>query len=136
MFESQTKIRVRYAETDQMGYVYYGNYAAYYEVGRVEMLRQLSFSYREMEQSGVMMPVAHLSTNYLLPAKYDELLTVKVKISDFPTAAKMVFGYEIINEEAQLINTGETTLVFVDMKSNRPCRIPEKLAELLRPYFL
>lgn len=134
MFESQTKIRVRYAETDQMGYVYYGNYAMYYEVGRVEMLRELGFSYKEMEQSGIMLPVAHLATNYILPAKYDELLTIKVSMPLLPTA-KIVFEYEIINEKGQLINTGETTLVFVDMQTNKPCRMPERLAEILRPYF-
>jgi len=134
MFEAQTKTRVRYSETDQMKYVYYGNYAMYYEIGRVETLRQLGFSYNEMEKSGVMMPVANMQTNYLLPGKYDELLTIKVKIPDFPKA-KIIFEYEIFNESEQLINTGETTLVFVNMESNRPCRVPEPLAKFLKPYF-
>ncbi|MEP2025219.1 MAG: thioesterase family protein [Reichenbachiella sp.] len=134
MFEAQTKTRVRYSETDQMKYVYYGNYAMYYEIGRVETLRQLGFSYNEMEKSGIMMPVINMNTNYLLPGKYDELLTIKVKIPTFPKA-KIIFEYEIFNEQNQLINTGETTLVFINMASNRPCRVPEQLVKFLKPYF-
>ncbi|SMD32858.1 acyl-CoA thioester hydrolase [Reichenbachiella faecimaris] len=134
MFEAQTKTRVRYSETDQMKYVYYGNYAIYYEIGRVETLRQLGFSYNEMEKSGIMMPVINMQTNYLLPGKYDELLTIKVKIPIFPKA-KILFEYEIFNEENQLINTGETTLVFINMTSNRPCRVPDQLVKFLEPYF-
>ncbi|UXX79459.1 acyl-CoA thioesterase [Reichenbachiella carrageenanivorans] len=134
MFEAQTKTRVRYAETDQMGYVYYGNYATYYEIGRVETLRQLGFSYNEMEKNGVMMPVVNLQTNYLLPGRYDELLTIKVRIPASPKA-KIIFEYEIFNEADQLINKGETTLVFINMKTNKPCRAPEQLMKFLKPYF-
>lgn len=134
MFEAQTQTRVRYSETDQMKYVYYGNYAMYYEIGRVETLRQLGFSYNEMEKSGVMMPVINMQTNYLQPGKYDELLTIKIKIPTFPKA-RILFEYEIFNEAKELINTGETTLVFVNMESNRPCRVPEPLAKFLEPYF-
>ncbi|WP_422359983.1 acyl-CoA thioesterase [Reichenbachiella sp.] len=134
MFEAQTQTRVRYSETDQMKYVYYGNYAMYYEIGRVETLRQLGFSYNEMEKSGVMMPVINMQTNYLQPGKYDELLTIKIKIPTFPKA-RILFEYEIFNEAEELINTGETTLVFVNMESNRPCRVPETLAKFLEPYF-
>ena len=134
MFEAQTQTRVRYSETDQMKYVYYGNYAMYYEIGRVETMRQLGFSYDEMEKSGIMMPVINMQTNYLQPGKYDELLTIKVKIPTYPKA-RILFEYEIFNESDQLINTGETTLVFVDMKTNRPCRMPEPLAEFMKPYF-
>lgn len=134
MFEAQTTTRVRYSETDQMGYVYYGNYASYYEIGRVETLRQLGFSYKEMENSGVMMPVINLQCNFHLPGKYDELLTIKVRIPTFPKA-RILFEYEIFNEQDQLINTGETTLVFIKMDTNRPCRMPEPLVEFLKPYF-
>lgn len=134
MFEAQTQTRVRYSETDQMKYVYYGNYAMYYEIGRVETLRQLGFSYNEMEKSGVMMPVINMQTNYLQPGKYDELLTIKVKIPTHPKA-RILFEYEIFNEQDQLINTGETTLVFVNMETNRPCRVPDQLAKFLEPYF-
>ncbi|WP_456458843.1 acyl-CoA thioesterase [Reichenbachiella sp.] len=134
MFEAQTQTRVRYSETDQMKYVYYGNYAMYYEIGRVETLRQLGFSYNEMEKSGVMMPVINMQTNYLRPGKYDELLTIKIKIPTFPKT-RILFEYEIFNENEELINTGETTLVFVNMESNRPCRVPEPLTKFLEPYF-
>ena len=90
MFVHEQKIRVRYAETDQMGYVYYGNYAAYYEVARTEMLRQTGFSYKELEELGVMMPVLEMNIKYIQPAKYDELLTIKVIIKE-KTFSKSVF---------------------------------------------
>lgn len=134
MFNAETKLRVRYAETDQMGYVYYGNYAMYYEVGRVETMRQLGFSYRKLEEKGVIMPVISCNTKYLLPGKYDEELTVKVRIPTQPKA-KITFEYEIFNEQNQLINQGETVLVFINMETNRPCRVPSELANLIEPHF-
>ncbi len=76
MIRNETKLRVRYGETDQMGYVYYGNYAEYFEVGRVEWLRNLGISYKSLEESKIMLPVLHLNINYLKPAKYDDLLTI------------------------------------------------------------
>ncbi|PIB34446.1 thioesterase [Reichenbachiella sp. 5M10] len=134
MFESTTQVRVRYGETDQMGYVYYGNYAMYYEVGRVESLRSLGLSYKELEDMGVMMPVLEHRSKYIAPGKYDELLTIKVKIPSLP-GVRIRFEYEIYNEQDKLINIGETTLVFVDMQSNKPCRMPEVMEKLLAPYF-
>lgn len=134
MFEAKTKVRVRYAETDQMGYVYYGNYAMYYEVARVEALRNLGLAYKALEEMGVMMPVLECRSNYLLPGKYDELLTIKVKITKFPTV-KIVFEYEVFNENNQLINKGETTLAFINMASGRPCRMPEVMKTLMEPFF-
>lgn len=134
MYSASTQIRVRYAETDQMSYVYYGNYAMYYEVGRVEALRQLGFEYKRLEEQGVMMPVHDLECKYLSPAKYDELLSVKVIIRDLPIV-RMIFEYEVTNEEGVLVNTGKTTLVFINMETNRPCRAPEELTEVLTPYF-
>lgn len=134
MFETETKVRVRYAETDQMGYVYYGNYAMYYEVARVEALRSLGFSYRRLEEMGVMMPVLESKSRYLLPGKYDELLTIKVSIPTFP-GVKILFHYEIYNEDNQLINKGETILVFINMKSGRPCRMPDVMRTLMAPFF-
>lgn len=134
MFFHETKIRVRYAETDQMGFVYYGNYATYYEVARVEAFRVLGIAYKELEDMGVMMPVLDLKCNYKLPAKYDDLLTVKVRIEEMPKAT-IVYKYEIFNEENVLINTGETKLVFVNMKNGRPMRTPEIMKKLLAPYF-
>ncbi len=134
MFTAETTVRVRYAETDQMGYVYYGNYAMYYEVARVEALRNLGFAYKAMEEMGVMMPVLESKSRYLLPGKYDELLTIKVSIPIFPKV-KIVFQYEVFNEAQQLINTGETTLAFIDMATGKPRRMPEVMHQLIAPFF-
>jgi len=134
MFTFSTNIRVRYAETDQMGYVYYGNYATYYEVARVEMLRSLDFSYKSLEASGVMMPVLELKCKYIRPAKYDDMLSINVKIEQKPTT-RMIFQYEIYNEEKTLLNIGETTLVFIDMKTGKVCEMPPVMQELLNKYF-
>lgn len=134
MLEWSTKLRVRYGETDQMGYMYYGNYALYYEVGRVEMLRSLGMTYRSMEQQGVMMPVLDLHVKYLRPAYYDEEITVKVIMEKMP-GIKIHFRYELYNEAAQLINTGETTLAFINTKTNRPCLPPDDFLETLKKHF-
>ncbi len=134
MFNYEVQLRVRYADTDQMGYVYYGNYAAYYEVARVESFRHLGYAYKQLEDAGVMMPVLELKTKYIKPARYDDLLTIKVSIPEMPIA-RIRYEYEIFNEEGTLLNKGETTLVFIDMKSNRPVRMPEVMGELLAPFF-
>ncbi|HXI00213.1 MAG TPA: thioesterase family protein [Sphingobacteriaceae bacterium] len=124
MLEHTTRIRVRYSETDQMGYMYYGNYAQFYEVGRVEMLRSLGMTYRSMEESGIMMPVLDLKCKFIKPALYDEEITIKVVVDKMP-GVRMCFCYELYNENQHLINLGETTLVFVDMAKNKP-RLPSK----------
>jgi acyl-CoA thioester hydrolase len=134
MYSAETQIRVRYAETDKMGYVYYGNYAMYYEVARVEALRKLGLVYRELEDLGILMPVIESRFRYLKPAVYDELLTIKVTIPKLP-GAKIIFTYEITNEAEELINTGETTLVFIDKTTSRPKRMPEVLERLFSPFF-
>jgi acyl-CoA thioester hydrolase len=134
MFKAENEIRVRYAETDQMGYVYYGNYAMYYEVGRVEALRRAGFSYRQMEEEGVIMPVLECHSKYIRPGRYDELLTVRTMIMEMP-GTRIKFHYEVINEQGELINIGETTLVFLNRDSHRPCRSPAYLLDLLEPYF-
>lgn len=134
MFVHSTKIRVRYGETDQMGYMYYGNYAQFYEVGRVEMLRSLGMSYQEMENSGIMMPVLELKCKYIKPALYDQEITVKVLIEQMP-GIRIHFKYELYNPEDELINIGETTLVFVDMEKNKPCLPPASFLEKMAPYF-
>jgi acyl-CoA thioester hydrolase len=134
MFQHDVKIRVRYAETDQMGYVYYGNYATYYEVARVEAFRALGYSYKNLEDSGVMMPVMELKVNYLKPARYDDLLNVRVIIAEMPRA-RITYHYEITNEDGALLNTGETVLVFINIKTNRPTRMPAVMKELLAPHF-
>lgn len=134
MFTFETQVRVRYSETDQMGYVYYGNYAAYYEVARVEMLRSLGTSYKEMEAGSVMMPVLELKSKYIKPARYDELITIQVKIPEKPSL-RIKFEYELFNEQQELINIGETTLVFIDMKKNKPRLPPPDFTNRLAPYF-
>lgn len=134
MFTFETQIRVRYGETDQMGYVYYGNYAEYYEVARVEMLRSLGTSYKEMEAGSVMMPVLELKCRYIKPARYDELITIQVKIPTKPSL-RIKFEYELFNEQQELINIGETTLVFIDMKKSKPRLPPQDFINRLAPYF-
>jgi len=134
MFSHSTKIRVRYADTDQMGYMYYGNYAEFYEVGRVEMLRSLGLTYKSMEDSGIIMPVTDLKCKYIKPAFYDEEITVKVFIDKMPTL-RIHFRYELYNEGDELINMGETTLVFIDKEKKRACLPSKEFLEKLRIYF-
>jgi acyl-CoA thioester hydrolase len=127
-------IRIRYADTDQMGYVYYGNYARFYEIGRVEALRSLGFHYKAMEDSGVMMPVYENHSRYLRPAHYDDLISVTVTIPTLPKA-RIVFQYAIHNEVGTLLHTGETTLVFQRRDNGRLCAAPEPLLQALKPFF-
>jgi len=134
MLTQEIKIRVRYAETDQMGYVYYGNYATYYEVARVETLRNLGFSYKLLEEQGVMMPVAENKSKFIRPAKYDDLLTIKVIVDEMPSK-RIIFKYEVYNEREKLINLGETILAFVDIKNGRSCDAPESIKTLLGSFF-
>mgnify|MGYP003296051755 CR=1 FL=1 len=134
MFSHSTKLRVRYAETDQMGYMYYGNYAQFYEVGRVEMLRSLGMTYKSMEESGIMMPVLDLKCKFIKPALYDEEITVKVLMAKMPSL-RIHFSYQLFNEKQELINEGETTLVFIDIKRNKPCLPAASFLERLQPFF-
>lgn len=134
MLRHEIKFRVRYGETDQMGYVYYGNYAEYFEMGRVEWLRNLGVSYKSMEESGVMLPVVNLNINYIKPAKYDDLLILKTTLLQKPTA-KIEFDFQLFNEEKELLTKGYTSLVFIDMKKNRPTKAPEYILEKLKNYF-
>jgi len=134
MLQTETKIRVRYGETDQMGYVYYGNYPLYYEVARTDMIRKIGWTYSQMEKSGIMMPVVSLNVKYLRPAFYDNELTIKVKVKDIPTK-KMEFEYEVFNEQNKLINTGNTTLVFVDMKTGKTTNPPKDFMKKFNEYF-
>lgn len=130
MKEHKISIRVRYAETDQMGVVYHGNYAQYFEMGRVEWLRNKGISYKELEESGVMLPVVSLNMNYKKPAYYDDELTVITKLT-FLGDVKIEFAYEIINQKGELLTTAQTVLVFVDMKTKRPISVPEYLEKLI-----
>lgn len=134
MFIFETKIRVRYADTDQMGYMYYGNYATFYEVARTEMLRSLGMTYQSMENDGVMMPVLEMKSKYIKPALYDEEITVKVTINHKPSV-RILFNYELFNHLKELINIGETTLVFVDIEKKKPCLPPKNFAEKIAVFF-
>ncbi|MFC4210847.1 acyl-CoA thioesterase [Pedobacter lithocola] len=134
MYSHTTKIRVRYGETDQMGYMYYGNYAQYYEVGRVEMLRSLGMSYSSMEAEGIMMPVLELKCKYIKPAHYDQEITVKTIVNVLP-GVRIYFEYELYNEKDELINLGATTLVFVDMKKGKPTNPPENFMKKISAFF-
>ncbi|MDU6659730.1 MAG: thioesterase family protein [Capnocytophaga sp.] len=124
-------LRTRYAETDQMGVVYYGNYPQYLELGRVEWLRSIGFTYKAMEEEGIMMPVVSLQIQYKKPALYDELITIRTKLKELPST-KIEFDYEILNEKGELLSTANTVLVFVDAKTFRPVRCPEKVLKLIK----
>jgi len=134
MYTHQTKIRVRYSETDQMGYVYNGNYAAYYEIGRTEMLRSLDMTYSQMEAEGVMLPLLELKCKFIKPALYDQELTIKTIVKDLP-GVRMIFDYELYNEAGELINIGGTTLVFFDMVKKKPCHPPTYFMDRITQYF-
>jgi acyl-CoA thioester hydrolase len=134
MYTSETTVRVRYGETDQMGYAYYGYYAMYYEVARVESLRKLGLTYKAIEAQGIIMPVLENKSKYIAPAFYDELLRIVCVIRERP-GIRIRFNYEIFNEENKLINIGETLLVFVDKQTSKPCRPPLSMEKVLEPFF-
>jgi acyl-CoA thioester hydrolase len=135
MKEHQIQVRVRYAETDQMGVVYHGNYAQYFEMGRVEWLRNLGVSYKSMAESGVMLPVAALNMSYKKPAKYDDLLTIKTKLK-LQRSVKIEFESEVYNEKGELLTIGNVILVFVDMKTGRPTLPPAYFTEKLSSFII
>ena len=126
----EIKTRIRYAETDQMGVVYHGNYVQFIEMGRTEWLRTLGISYKEMEAAGVMLPVISIQINYKKSAYYDDVLTVKTTLKKLPSV-KIEFDYEIYNEKDEVITQGNTVLGFINMKTNRPMKCPEHLLEKL-----
>lgn len=130
LHQAETQIRVRYGETDQMGYCYYGNYAQYFEVGRVEAMRDLGMSYKDIENKGFMLPVSTFNVKYKAPALYDDLLRVTTKIVDLK-GVRLYFEYEIRNEENRLLVTAETVLVFVDKNTMKPVLPPQDFVTLL-----
>ncbi|MBU2930063.1 acyl-CoA thioesterase [Winogradskyella psychrotolerans] len=132
---NETSIRVRYGETDQMGVVYHGNYAAYFEVGRTEWLREFGLSYSGMEADGIMMPVVSLAINYKSSARYDDVLKVKTTLKKMPTAT-IEFEYELRNESDVILATGTTILAFINKERNRPTRCPKYLLDKLHNYSL
>lgn len=117
-----------------MGYVYYGNYAMYYEVARVESLRQLGLTYRELEEMGILMPVIENKSRFLAPAKYDDLLRIVTTLREKP-GVKIRFEYDIYNSDNILIHQGETVLVFLNKETNKPCRQPPAMEQVLQRFF-
>lgn len=130
LYKADVQLRVRYSETDQMGFCYYGNYAQYFEVGRVETLRKIGVSYKKMEEEGYMLPVSSYNVNFLLPARYDDLLTISTKVVRLK-GVRLFFEYEVKNEKKQLVATAETVLVFVHKISMKPIAPPEDFVSLL-----
>ncbi|MBV6440060.1 MAG: acyl-CoA thioesterase [Haliscomenobacteraceae bacterium CHB4] len=135
MYTHEVQIRVRYGETDQMGYLYYGNYAQYYEVGRVETIRSLGLTYKELEEvHGIWLPVVSLDMRFVRPAYYDDLLTVRSTLRELP-GEYIIFHVEVLNEKKKLVNAGRVRLCFFDSKLKKVVPAPEYLLEKLRPYF-
>jgi len=134
MFKHQVSYRVRYADTDQMRFMYYGNYARLYEIGRVESLRTLGCHYSEFENSGIWMPVLDLQARYLKPAYYDEELNIETRIPSIP-GSRILFEYQVSRVDGTAIHEAQTTLVFLASSTGKPCRAPERLIKALSPFF-
>jgi acyl-CoA thioester hydrolase len=134
MLKHETKIRVRYSETDQMGYVYYGNYPQFLEVARAELLRSIEMPYKSFEELGIMMPVTELSIKYIKPARYDDEITIITYLKKMP-GIRIYLSHELYNEKKELLTTAELTLVLIDMKTNRPSLPPTQFIAKLNPYF-
>jgi len=134
MYSHSVIYRVCYADTDQMGYMYYGNYARLYEIARVETLRSLGVSYKSLEDIGIGLPVYDNYSKFHAPALYDDLLTVNCFIDQLPSA-RIIFNYQIVNQENKLINEGKTTLVFMNLEDKKIIRVPDKILSALKSVF-
>lgn len=135
MFTSETTIRVRYAETDQMNVVYHGNYAQYFEVARAEAIREMGITYKDMEAMGIVMPIVELHTKFLRPAVYDDLITIKTQLRELPADHRIEFHHEVFNEAGKLLTIGRIVLYFLDAKTMARAAMPAELANHLEPYF-
>jgi len=135
MYTCDVTLRIRYGETDQMGYVYYGRYAEFFEIGRTELIRKLGFTYKDFEARGILLPVVSMIVKYVRPAVYDDLITIQTTLKKLPTA-RIVFYYQIFDEAGTLINEAECHLVFTDSATRKPARPPEALMQALQPFFL
>lgn len=135
MFTHKTQIRIHYALTDQMGVVYHGHYAQFYEIGRTEALRSLGLTYKEVEATGVIMPVTEIHSKFLRPALYDDLITVVTTVKEMPQHHRIIFHSEIYNEKNELLNMGDVTLYFMDAKTMKRAEMPEKIKEKMIEYF-
>lgn len=135
MYAHSTTLRIRYAETDQMDIVYYGNYAQFFEVGRAEWIRELGFTYKKMEEIGIRMPVVEMEARFLRPAHYDDLITITTILKEWPADHRIVFHHEVYNEQKKLLTTGKVTLFFIDSHTQKRARMPQALIEKLLPFF-
>jgi acyl-CoA thioester hydrolase len=135
MFTAETTIRVRYAETDQMNVVYHGNYAQYFEVGRVESIRQLGLSYKDVEASGIIMPVIEWTAKFIRPAHYDDLLTVRTSVRKWPADYRIEFHQEVYNQHGTLLTKGNVLIYFLKANTLEKTSMPEEMARTLRPFF-
>lgn len=135
MYTHETSVRVRYAETDQMNVVYHGNYAQYFEVGRVEAIRALGISYKDLETMGVIMPVIEWSAKFLRAAHYDDLLTIRTTLKEWPKDHRIEFLQEVYNEKGKLLTTGKVLLFFLLSATMERTPMPAEMAERLKPYF-
>ena len=135
MFTTETSIRIHYALTDQMGIVYHGHYAQFYEIGRTEAIRSLGYTYKDIEALGIIMPVVDIHSKFLRPAKYDDLITVKTTLKEMPVHHKIIFHSEIYNQLNQLLNVGDVTLFFMEAKTMKRCEMPVQLKEELLKHF-
>lgn len=134
MITGEIKLRVRYSDTDQMGYVYYGRYAIFYEIARVELFRSLGFSYKKLEEEGIGMPVIDMETKYILPIKYDEQIKINTIIENLPSS-RISFKYEVYNQNNELANTAKTTLTFINLTNKKPVRMPAELLDIIKNNF-
>jgi acyl-CoA thioester hydrolase len=131
MKEHEVEVRVRYSETDQMGVVYHGSYVPYFEIGRVEWLRNKGISYKSLEESGIALPIVSMHLNYKKPARYDDLLTVKTKFKSY-SLVKIEFDCELLSEQNELLTTAHFILVFIDVKTGKPIVPPQYILDIMK----
>ena len=132
-YSHKTSLRVRYSETDQMGYCYYGNFLQFFEIGRVECLRSLGITYKELENKGILLPVKEVKVDYKSPCFYDDLLSVQTKLIEI-NGCKIIFNYTIVNESNKICTLASTTLVFIDKENKKPIACPSEIQKNLRLY--
>jgi len=135
MYTTETQVRVRYAETDQMDIVYHGNYAQYMEVGRAEGIRQLGFTYKDIEALGIIMPIVEFHLKFIRPAHYDDLLTIKTILKELPNDHRIEFHQEVYNESGKLLTIGRVLLFFLNAKTKEKTGMPTELKDKLKSFF-
>ncbi len=134
MITTENKIEIRYDEVDKMGYVYHGNYAKYYHISRTVLMNQIGICDRELEKQNIILPIIKMNIRYLKPVFYGDIITVRTSLKELPEI-RMQFYHEVLNQNSEIINKAESTLIFVDSKSRKPIRIPENVFNKLQSYF-